>query len=54
MSRLAGLLLLTACASAPVQRAPVEGRTPGGIAYDVRGSGPPVVLVDSEGKSLGR
>jgi 3-oxoadipate enol-lactonase len=34
-----------ACASAPVGTSVREGTTPNGIAYDVRGSGPTVVLV---------
>ena len=41
----AGLLLISSCVSRPVAREPVEGRTASGIAYDVRGSGPTVVLI---------
>lgn len=43
--RIIALLALTACASVPANRAPTEGRTAGGIAYDVRGSGPTAVLL---------
>jgi pimeloyl-ACP methyl ester carboxylesterase len=34
-----------ACATVRPAASPVEGRTSGGIAYDVRGSGPTVVLI---------
>ncbi|MFN2565983.1 MAG: alpha/beta fold hydrolase [Gemmatimonadaceae bacterium] len=38
-------LVVGGCASVPRATPVVEGRTPGGIAYDVRGSGPTVVLL---------
>ncbi len=40
-----GLVVVASCVSAPVAREPVEGKTASGIAYDVRGSGPTVVLI---------
>jgi pimeloyl-ACP methyl ester carboxylesterase len=43
--RCVALLALTACASVSTKPAITEGRTAGGIAYDVRGSGPTVVLI---------
>jgi 3-oxoadipate enol-lactonase len=45
IGRFIALLALTACASVSANRGPTEGRTTGGIAYDVRGSGPTVVLL---------
>ena len=39
------IIAACACASAPVPRGFSEGITPNGIAYDVRGSGPTVVLL---------
>jgi pimeloyl-ACP methyl ester carboxylesterase len=44
-ARWVGLLLLAGCASVSTTPPPTEGRTAGGIAYDVRGSGPTVVLL---------
>jgi pimeloyl-ACP methyl ester carboxylesterase len=44
-ARAAVLLVAAACASVPVVGAPLEGRTANGIAYDVRGSGPTLVLL---------
>jgi pimeloyl-ACP methyl ester carboxylesterase len=43
--RSVALLALTACALVATKRAATEGRTAGGIAYDVRGAGPTVVLI---------
>ncbi len=43
-ARCVALLLVAGCASVPAGP-PTEGRTPAGIAYDVRGSGPTVVLI---------
>jgi pimeloyl-ACP methyl ester carboxylesterase len=45
IGRCVALLALTACASVSTKPAITEGRTAGGIAYDVRGSGPTVVLI---------
>jgi 3-oxoadipate enol-lactonase len=42
---LLGLTLVGACATARPAPLPTEGRTTGGIAYDVRGSGPTIVLI---------
>jgi pimeloyl-ACP methyl ester carboxylesterase len=39
------IIAACACASAPSSRGVSEGVTPNGIAYDVRGSGPTVVLL---------
>jgi 3-oxoadipate enol-lactonase len=39
------LPILAACASTPIPRGISEGITPNGISYDVRGSGPTVVLL---------
>jgi pimeloyl-ACP methyl ester carboxylesterase len=39
------LPILAACASTPIPRGVTEGVTPNGIAYDVRGVGPTVVLL---------
>jgi pimeloyl-ACP methyl ester carboxylesterase len=44
-SSVVALVALVGCASAPPVPTPTEGRTAGGIAYDVRGSGPTVVLL---------
>jgi 3-oxoadipate enol-lactonase len=45
IGRRVALLALTACASVSTKPAVTEGRTAAGIAYDVRGSGPTVVLL---------
>jgi 3-oxoadipate enol-lactonase len=44
-ARCLALLALAGCASVSTTPAATEGRTSGGIAYDVRGSGPTVVLL---------
>jgi hypothetical protein len=45
--------LLSGCASVAPNPAPTEGRTSGGIAYDVRGSGPTVVLTAADSLTKG-
>jgi pimeloyl-ACP methyl ester carboxylesterase len=44
-ARCVALLLLAGCASVSTKPAVTEGTTSGGIAYDVRGSGPTVALI---------
>ena len=43
--RLVSLVVATGCASLSARAAVTEGRTSDGISYDVRGSGPTVVLI---------